>query len=131
MGGMDSASKSKSGTKLSPSERVKMIEKCFEEILSRQPDTRDLNYYKYSSASEKAIREELLDSQEHKDLIKDGREFKKTKNLLEQSNAKIKSLESEIIAKNESIKNMETLLKEKNMYIEDLKKKIKSQFEVN
>ncbi len=131
MGGVDSNLKSKSGSKLSPNERVKMIEKIFEEILGRKPETRDLNYYKYSSASEESMREELLNSQEHQDLIKNGREFKKTRNLLEEANGKIKSLESEIISKDESLKSMETLLKEKNLYIEDLKKKINSQFEAN
>lgn len=131
MGGMSSNSKQQSGPKLSPSERVKMIEHIFEEVLGRKPDTRDLNYYKYSSAIEESIREELLEGKEHKELIKDGREFKKMKNLLDEANSKIKSLESDIMSKEESLKNMETLLKEKNLYIEDLKKKIKSQFETN
>ncbi len=129
MKGLDEDSGSSS--KLSPSERVKMIEKAFNDILCREPDTRDLNYYKYSSMDENAIREELLEGQEHKKLIEDGREYKKTKNLLQDAKSKINSLEREISDKEESFRQMETLLKEKNLHIEDLKKKIRCQFENN
>ncbi len=122
---------SESSSKLSPRERVKIIEKAFNDILCREPDTRDLNYYKYSSMDENAIREELLEGEEHKKLIENGREYKKTKNLLEEAKSKINSLEREISDKEESLKQMETLLKEKNLHIEDLKKKIRCQFENN
>lgn len=121
--------KSSSSSKLSPKERVKIIEKAFNDILCREPDTRDLNYYKYSSMDEKTIREELLESDEHKKLIENGREYKKTKNLLEEAKSKINALEGQISDRDESFKQMETLLKEKNLHIEELKKKISSQFE--
>ncbi len=120
-----------SSSKLSPNERVKIIEKAFNDILCREPDTRDLNYYKYSSMDESEIRGELLEGDEHKKLIEDGREYKKTKNLLQEAKSKINSLEREISDKEESLKQMETLLKEKNLHIEDLKKKIRCQFENN
>ncbi|MEA3357739.1 MAG: hypothetical protein U9Q67_04885, partial [Patescibacteria group bacterium] len=32
-----------------PEERVKMIDKVYEDVLCRKPDTRDINYYKYST----------------------------------------------------------------------------------
>lgn len=121
--------KSDSSSKLSPKDRVKIIEKAFNDILCREPDTRDLNYYKYSSMDEKAIREELLESDEHKKLLENGREYKKTKNLLEEAKSKINALEGQISDKEESLKQMEILLKEKNLHIEELKKKIKNQFE--
>ncbi len=127
MKGLDE--KSGSSSKLSPKERVKIIEKAFNDILCREPDTRDLNYYKYSSMDEKTIRAELLESDEHKKLIQDGREYKKTKNLLEEAKSKINALEGKISDKEESLKQMEILLKEKNLHIEELKKKIDCQFE--
>ncbi len=119
------------GSKLSPNDRVKIIEKAFMEILGRDPDTRDLNYYKYSSMDEETIREELLEGEEHKTLVENGRDYKKVKNLLEEAKSKITSLEGEIGDKEESLKQMETLLKEKNLHIEDLKKKLDCQFENN
>ncbi len=129
MSGLDN--NSKPGTKLSPSERVKIIEKAYSEILGRQPDTRDLSFYKYSSANEETIRAELLESDEHKALISDGRELKKVKNLLENAKSKIRTLESEISAQEESFKEMQKLLKEKNLHIEKLKKDIEDPFAEN
>lgn len=129
MSGLDN--NSKPGTKLSPSERVKIIEKAYSEILGRQPDSRDLSFYKYSSASEETIRAELLESDEHKTLISDGRELKKVKNLLKNAKSKIRNLESEISAQGESFKEMQKLLKEKNLHIEKLKKDIENPFVEN
>jgi predicted phage tail protein len=114
---------------MSPKDRIGMIEKAFQDVLCREPDTRDLNFYKYSSVSEEKIREELIESEEHKKLIENGREFKKTRNLLKNADSKIKSLEGKIEDQVESMKQMEILLKEKNLHIEDLKKKIQSPFE--
>jgi len=129
MKGLDDDSDSKSN--LTPSERVKIIEKAFQDILCREPDTRDLNYYKYSSMDEQTIREEILGGEEHKLLIKNGREYKKTRNLLEETKSKINALVGEIEDREASLKQMETLLKEKNLHIEELKKKISSPFENN
>lgn len=130
MSGLGSDSKSKSSkSSLSPRERVGMIERAYKDILNREPDTRDLNYYKYSSASEETIRQELLESEEHKTLIENGREFQKTKNLLDDAESKINALKGEINDGEESLKQMEDLLKEKNLHIEDIKKKLKSQFD--
>ena len=122
---------SKSSKNLSPSDRVKIIEKAFEDILCREPDTRDLNYYKYSSMQEEEIRQDLIESDEHTKLVKNGREYKKTKNLLENAESRISSLQREIEDKEAGLKHMEDLLKEKNLHIEELKKKIKCQFESN
>lgn len=125
------ADDSKSGTRLSPTERVKIIERAYSEVLGRDPDTRDLSFYKYSSATEETIRAELLESDEHKALISDGRELKKVKNLLENAKSKIRTLESEISAQQESFKELQNLLKEKNLHIEKLKKDIENPFVEN
>ena len=117
------------GTKLSPSQRVKIVEKAYKDILGRDPDTRDLNYYKYSSAGEEEIRQELLEGKEHKTLIENGREFKKLKNLLANAESKIKALESEIRDQKSSFEQMNSLLKEKNLHIEELRKREKHPFE--
>lgn len=121
----------KGGSRLSPSERVKMIEKLYMEILSRKPDTRDLNFYKYSSTSEEEIRKELIDCKEHKTLIENGREHKKLKNLLEDSQSKINSLKAEISDQEKSLEEMNKLLKEKNLHIQELRNKENSPFNSN
>lgn len=119
----------KDGLKLSPAQRVKIIEKAFKDILCREPDTRDLNHYKYSSATEEEIREELLDSKEHKTLIENGRDYQKLKNLLEDSNSQIRALERHIKDKEANLKDMDLLLKEKNLHIKELREKEEKLFE--
>ncbi len=123
--------KPSSGSKLSPNDRVEMIKKVFQEILCREPDTRDLNYYKYSSMDEESIRGDLLEGEEHKSLVKDGREYKKIKNLLDEAKSKIKVLEGQVEDREDNVRQMEELLSEKNLHIEELKKNIESQFQAN
>ncbi len=119
------------GKKLSPSERVKMVEKAFRDILCREPDTRDLNYYKYSSATEEEIREELLEGKEHKTLVENGRDYKKLKNLLDSAKSQIRGLEGQIEDQKANLKEMNLLLKEKNLHIQELREKEKNLFEDN
>jgi len=120
---------SKKPSSMSPKDRIGMIEKAFQDVLCREPDTRDLNFYKYSSASEEKIREELIESEEHKTLVQNGRELKKTKNLLRNTESKVKALEGKLEDQVESLKQMEILLKEKNLHIEELKERVQSPFE--
>jgi hypothetical protein len=127
MNAFDDEAKSK--VRLSPSERVKMIVKAFQDILCREPDTRDLNFYKYSSISEEEIRQELLKGKEHKTLLETGRNYKKLNNILEDTKSRIRLLEAQIKDQENSIKQMNLLLKEKNLHIEQLKKKDQNTFE--
>ncbi len=124
-----SSSEDSSKSRLTPSERVKMIEKAFKDILGREADSRDLNYYKYSSLSEEEIRKELVNSKEHQTLIENGQEFKKVKNSLNIAKTRIKVLESEIRDQEKSFKELNSLLKEKNLHIKELRKQLKSPFE--
>jgi uncharacterized coiled-coil protein SlyX len=122
-------SEDSSNPRLTPSERISMIENAFKDILGREPDTRDLNYYKYSSLSQEEIRKELICSKEHQTLIEEGRESKKVKNSLNIANTRIKVLESEIQDQEKSFKELNSLLKEKNLHIKELRKELKSPFE--
>jgi uncharacterized coiled-coil protein SlyX len=119
------------GERLTPAERMKMVERVYQEVLLRKPDTRDLNYYKYSSLSEEEIRKELLNREEHKNLVENGREYQKTKNLLENSQSRIKVLERQILDQEESFKQFNVLLKEKNAHIDDLRSKLQNPFQDN
>ena len=49
----------------------KMVNKCFEEILERRPDTKTLNFYsdQVFGNEEKQIIDELNNSEEKRDLI--------------------------------------------------------------
>lgn len=112
----------------SPQERTTMIEKVYQLVLGRNPDTRDINYYKYSTLSEEEIREQLLAGKEHKQLLEDGREYKKMKERALQAETRSKMLEGQINDQLVEFKQLTDLLKEKNQYIMQLREKINKTF---
>jgi hypothetical protein len=114
--------------RMSPQERVAMIERVYEEVLGRKPDTRDINYYKYSTLSENEIRGQLLAGKEHKQLVEDGREFKKMRERATQAETKIKMLEAQNQDQIEEFKHLTKLLKEKNVYIQEMRDKLKNPY---
>jgi hypothetical protein len=114
--------------RMSPQERVAMIERVYEEVLGRKPDTRDINYYKYSTLSENEIRGQLLAGKEHKQLVEDGREFKKMRERATQAETKIKMLEAQNQDQIEEFKHLTKLLKEKNVYIQEMREKLKNPY---
>jgi uncharacterized coiled-coil protein SlyX len=107
--------------RLTPQERVEMIEKVYKEILDRKPDTRDINYYKYSTLSEEEIKTQLITGKEHKQLMQEGREYKKLKERAMNSETRVTMLESQIKDQIEEFKQLSTLLTEKNKYIQQLR----------
>lgn len=108
--------------RMTPEERIQMIEKVYNDILGRKPDTRDVNYYKYSTLGEEQIRAQLMNSAEHKELVKKGRDYKKLKDQNDQLTTKNKMLESQIKDQFEEFKQLNLLLQEKNRFILDLKR---------
>lgn len=117
--------------RLTPEERVKMIESLYEEVLSRKPDTRDINYYKYSTLGEEEIRKQLITGKEHKQLIEDGREYKKVLDKSNKLESRVKVLEGQIKDQLEEFKQLSQLLKEKNNLIMRIREKIGTAFDTN
>ncbi|MCK9368457.1 hypothetical protein M0R04_00555 [Candidatus Dojkabacteria bacterium] len=115
----------------SPQERLSMIEKIYADVLGRKPDTRDINYYKYSTLSEEEIREQLLSGNEHKQLIGDGREYKKVKDRALQAETRVKLLEGQIRDQVEEFRQLTNLLNEKNSHIKQLREKVNLVFNTN
>ncbi len=130
-GGNPSDGSSAGGKRLSPQERVEMIEKVFTEILNRKPDTRDINYYKYSTLSEEEIRKQLLTGAEHKQLLLDGRDYKKLKDRALQAETRVKVLEGQIRDQVEEFRQLTNLLKEKNRHIQELRERLNNEKKEN
>lgn len=123
----DNGQLSPSGQKrMTPQERVTMIEKVYVEILGRNPDTRDINYYKYSTLTEDEIKKQLLTGTEHKQLLLDGRDYKKLKERALQAETRVKLLEGQILDQVEEFKQLTTLLREKNRHISELRENLNS-----
>jgi hypothetical protein len=108
--------------KLTPEERVQMIEKVYLEVLNRKPDTRDINYYKYSTLAEDEIRKQLIQGKEHKDLLEHGKEYSNLKSRTDDAETRVKMLEGQIKDQLEEFRKLTDLLKEKNRYIEQLRR---------
>jgi len=129
--GSGSPQPKQSKPKLSPAERVQMIEKVYEEVLGRKPDTRDINYYKYSTLDESAIRLELLQGKEHKELIKNGAAFKDMSKRTEVAETRVKMLEAKLADHSEEFIALRQLLEEKNKVIKVLRRQCQSPFTTN
>lgn len=117
--------------RMSPQERVTMIESCYSEILGRKPDTRDINYYKYSTLTEEEIKKQLITGNEHKQLLQDGRDYKKLKDRTTQAETRVKILEGQILDQVEEFKELTNLLREKNRYIQELRERINREQGIN
>ena len=117
--------------RLTPQERVEMIEKLYQEVLGRNPDTRDINYYKYSTLSEEEIKKQLLTGKEHKQLLDDGRDYKKMKDRAMQAETRVKMLESQITDQVQEFKHLSDLLTEKNKYIQQLREKLNDPYNLS
>jgi len=114
--------------RLTPQERLEMIEKVYMEVLDRRPDTRDINYYKYSTLSEDEIRKQLLSGKEHKQLIAEGRDYKKTKDRAIQGETRVRMLESQIKDQIEEFKQLSNILIEKNRYITQIREQLNNRY---
>lgn len=103
---------------LTPEERITMIESVYEEILCRKPDTRDINYYKYSTLNDDQIKKQLIASAEHKEMMGKGREYTKLKDHAEQLETRVRMLEVQIKDQVEEFRELANLLQEKNRHLE-------------
>jgi hypothetical protein len=116
--GGQAASPAQPQKRLTPEERIQMIESVYEEILGRKPDTRDINYYKYSTMGEDQIKKQLLASAEHKDTMNKGREYNKLKEHTEQLETRVHMLENQIKDQVDEFRELTNLLQEKNRHLE-------------
>jgi uncharacterized protein YhaN len=99
-----------------------LIKKIYKQILGREPSSREMAYYKYTSAKKEDIIKRLLESKEHEDILEKAQKYPE----LEQTNSKLKSkvlkLESKIKDNEEEFKQLKSLLEEKNTTIKELRK---------
>lgn len=98
-----------------------LIKKIYKQVLGREPSSREMAYYKYSSAKKEEIIKKLLEGDEHKELLEMARSFPD----LEETNSKLKSkvlkLKSKVKDNEEEFKQLKSLLEEKNAIIKELR----------
>lgn len=108
---------------LTPEERVDLVKDLFLKILNREADTRDINYYKYSTLTRDEIIDQLLTGKEHKKLITNGSDYSAMQQRAEQAEARVRMLEAQLKDQAEEFNGLTALLKEKNNYIQQLRAK--------
>lgn len=106
----------KLSTKKSP-----VVKKMYKLILGREPSSREMAYYKYSSAQEEDIIKKLLKGDEHKDILEKAQKYPE----LKEKNTKLKSTVLKLKSKAKDRANEYTelrrLLEEKNEIIINLR----------
>jgi hypothetical protein len=107
-------------------DKTEKIKKIFKEVLGKDPEPRDLSYYRFSPMSEDEIKQQLLTGKEHKDLIKKGNEHKDLNEQLITQKAKVKVLNGKIEDQLEEFKQLHNLLKAKNRYIRELREQLEN-----
>ncbi|HRY22410.1 MAG TPA: DUF4214 domain-containing protein [Candidatus Dojkabacteria bacterium] len=104
-----------------PVKKSPLVKKIYKQVLGREPSSREMAYYKYSSAKKEEIVKKLLEGDEHKELLEMARSFPD----LEETNSKLKSkvlkLKSKVKDNEEEFKQLKSLLEEKNATIKELR----------
>jgi len=98
-----------------------LVKKIYKQILGREPSSREMAYYKYSSAKKEDIIKKLLESEEHEAILEKAKKYPE----LEETNSKLKSnvlkLKSKVKDNGEEFKQLRSLLEEKNATIKELR----------
>lgn len=102
-------------------DRESIIKTIYKLVLGREPSSREISYYKYSTLKDGEIVKKLLDSEEHETTISNGTKYS---NLIQESKKlkysaiKVKSLLED---KEKEIEELKKLLTEKNNTIRELR----------
>lgn len=102
-------------------ERTKEIEKVYKLVLGRKPTSREVSYYRYSTSKKDEIIKKLLESDEHKDLAKKGRDYPDLEERERLDQNTILKLKHGIEDQQEEFNQMRSLLNEKNKEIDSLR----------
>jgi hypothetical protein len=127
--GDDTDDFSKGGASSSPSLQMRkpsikkspLVKKIYKQVLGREPSSREMAYYKYSSAEKEDILKKLLEGDEHKEILKKAKEYPE----LKEKNSKLKSTVLKLKSRAEDRANeyseLKRLLEEKSETIKSLR----------
>jgi len=110
-------------------DRVPMIEKVFNEVLGRKPTSREIAYYKYGVLKEEGIREKLLKSKEHQEIIEKALRLPGIEEELKNVRVSEKKLTQIVQDLNQEMAQSEKLLREKNFLIQELRETVKNPYD--
>ncbi len=115
---------------ISQEEKIPMIEKVFQEVLGREPSSREMAYYRYGILKEDGIRAKLVQSKEHKDLLEKAIKFPGVSEELKSVRISERKLQQKIEDTKQEIIELQKLLNEKNILIEQLREKANNPYDI-
>ena len=101
--------------------KVVDIEEIYELVLGRKPTSRELSYYRYSVSKKEDILKKLIKSEEHKEIVKKGREYPALEERARMDQSTILKLRHNIEDQQEEFNEMKSMLNEKNKEIDVLR----------
>lgn len=99
------------------SEKSVAVEEVYELVLGRKPTSRELSYYRYSASKKDEVLKKLINSEEHKEVIKKGREFPELEEREKLGQSTVLKLKHSIEDMHGEIEEMKSMLIEKNREI--------------
>ncbi len=103
-------------------ERKKMIQDRYRQILGKDINEQDLNYFLNLGLNEDQMIRRLVDSQEHADMVKSYEEYNKIKPEYDKLKMEVKELETKLKDREEIINKQNELIEQKNKSIQELQK---------
>ena len=91
---------------MSPQEKKDMITRLYQKVLGRNPDQQGLQYYANSQMSEEALMRLMVESKEHKNIVKAARDYVSTNTLLHKRDREITELKAKLADKEQEIQGL-------------------------
>lgn len=102
-------------------DKLVVVDKAYELVLGRKPTSRELSFYRYAPMKEEELFKKLLNGEEHKDVVKKGREYPELEEREKLDQSAILKLKHSIEDKQEEFDGMKSMLEEKNREINNLR----------
>ena len=91
---------------MSPEEKKDMVTRLYQKVLGRNPDQQGLQYYANSQMSEEALMKLMIESKEHKNIVKAARDYVSTNTLLHKRDREITELKAKLADKEQEIQGL-------------------------
>lgn len=112
---MTSSENNNSGN-MSLEERKEIIQSLFHKVLGRNADPKSMDYYSKSQMSEEALMRLMVESKEHKNLIKAAKNYVSVRDSFNKSKREILELKSQIKDREEEIESLRKYFKNTNTH---------------
>lgn len=87
-------------------EKKDMVTRLYQKVLGRNPDQHGLQYYANSQMSEDALMRLMVESKEHKNIVKAARDYVSTKTLLDKREREIIEFKARLADKEQEIQGL-------------------------